>query len=115
MADYKTVTAFDEMGNPITLTIPVTLPGNSRADYLRLLWDTHVQYGQQNVAALAAKGIAYTPDWKGPCYANVPMNIGDDVAEAMEFMGAIVDSRTPITDGTGMIALFSRGYRAHGF
>lgn len=51
----------------------------------------------------------------GPCYANVPADIADDVAEAMDFMGAIVDDRRPITDGSGRIALFSRGYRAHGF
>jgi hypothetical protein len=63
---------------------------------------------------MAARGIDYKPDWKGPCYANVPATIADDVAEAMDFMGAIVDSRETCTDGV-TVALFSRGYRAHGF
>jgi hypothetical protein len=84
----------------VTLTIPADLPTEDRAEYLRGLFSTHVQCGQ---------------DWKGPCYANVPMSIADDVAEAMAFMGAIVDTRNLITDGTGRIALFSNGYRAHGF
>lgn len=100
---------------PVTLTVPMDLPTEARADYLRKLWSEHVQYGQKNVAEMAARGIAYTPDPKGPCYANVPADIADDVAEAMDFMGAIVDDRRPITDGSGRIALFSRGYRAHGF
>ena len=100
--------------SPVEVTFPLDIPTHERAEYLRSLWTQHVQYGQQNVAAMAAKGIAYTPDWKGPCYANVPKAIADDVAEAMDFMGALVDDRTPCSDGE-TVALFSRGYRAHGF
>jgi hypothetical protein len=87
--------------SPVEVTFPVNLPSDDRCDYLQTLWSTHVKFAGQ--------------DWKGPCYANVPGEIADDVAEAMEFMGAIVDTRNPITDGSGQVALFSKGYRAHGF
>lgn len=112
-----TVPATDSTGKTVSipLTVPQDLPTNERADYLRKLWSEHVQYGQKFVAAAAARGTVYTPDPKGPCYANVPGDIANDVAEAMEFHGAIIDARNPITDGSGMVSLFSRGYRAHGF
>lgn len=86
------------LASEVTITVPTDLPTADRAEYLRALWTTHVKCGEH---------------WKGPCYANVPEAIADDVAEAMEFMGAIVDSRDPIT--TGGVALFSKGYWAHGF
>lgn len=78
----------------------MTLPTPERAEYLRSLLPM-VTWSAAN--------------WRGPCFCNAPADKADDIAEAMEFVGALIDSREPITDGTGRIALFSRGYWAHGF
>lgn len=98
--DTKSIGVVVAGGSKFEIVVPTSLPSDERADYLESLWRDHVKVGQ---------------DWKGPAYANVPAEIADDVAEAMAFYGAIVDDRAPITDGTGRVALFSRGYRAHGF
>ena len=91
--------AYHTKTQTLILIVPATLPSNDRAEYLQKLYQEHVVY---------AKG-----DWKGPNAALVPANLADDVAEAMEFMGALVDTR--VTNTRGTVALYSKGYRAHGF
>lgn len=81
------------------IIIPTDVPPPDRAEYLHELykkWVTH-------------------PDghWKGPAIATVPAHLANDVAEAMDFMGSVVDRRTPM-DG-GRYELYSDGYWAHGF
>lgn len=84
----------------IDLVVPVELPTQERAEYLRKLYNDHVKH----------------PDghWKGRAIARlVPPELADDVAEAMDFFGSIVDERRSAYAGT--VTLFSRGYWAHGF
>ena len=90
---------------PITLVVPATLPSVDRADMLRRLFSEHV------------KPLPFGPKkethWKGPCAAEVPATIADDVAEAMVFHGSIVDDRRDLPGG--LVRLYSEGYWAHGF
>lgn len=50
--------------------------------------------------------------WKGQAIATVPKEIAQDVADAMDFMGSLVDSETEIGD---KVKIVSAGYWAHGF
>ena len=76
----------------------------ARAEYLRAIYREHVHHPAtpKNPAG----------HWKGRAEAIVPNNLADDLAEAMAFVGSIVDFRG--TDGT-RTALVSKGYWAHGF
>lgn len=89
-------------GTPVRVIMPdpSTIPTQDRADVLRDLYRTHVK-------SLDASG-----HWKGPCEARVPHAIADDVADAMDFMGSIVDTRMTFAD---CVWLYSEGYWAHGF
>jgi len=73
---------------------------DERADELRALYNTHVvptgRYG-----------------WKGPVKAKVTPALAADVAEAMNFIGSLVDSKHILK--SGMVVLRSTGYWAHGF
>ena len=51
--------------------------------------------------------------WKGSAIAVVNQEQRPIVREAMNFMGSIVDQE--LTLGDGKIALYSKGYWAHGF
>ena len=99
---YKTTTvqATTTEGQTMDLTIPASLPSNERADYLRGLWDAHV--------------AELDDHWKGRVQAVVTNDLADDVAEAMEFMGALVDKREAMGGGR-KTWIFSQGYWAHGF
>jgi len=113
-----TVTAAATDGTPVTLTVPAgPLPSVADAERLRALYREHVNHP--------------TGHWKGPAWAIVPEAVADDVAEAMDFHGSLVDHRessgagavygTRITDGgtyvmgAGKVLLESHGYWAHGF
>lgn len=84
--------------NTITIIVPSNTPSNDRAEVLREMYNKHVKHNDGH--------------WKGPCWAVVPTEIADDVAEAMNFMGSIVDARNEFV---GSVLLSSRGYWAHGF
>lgn len=90
---------------PITLVVPATVPTVERSEILQQLYKEHV------------KPLPFGPKkethWKGPCVAEVPVNIASDVAEAMNFMGSIVDDRRDLPNG--LVRLYSEGYWAHGF
>jgi hypothetical protein len=95
-----------EAGKPtITMVIPASIPSQDRSTLLRQLYGEHV------------KPLPFGPKrethWKGPCAAEVPAAIADDVTEAMDFMGAIVDDRRDLPGGR--VRLYSEGYWAHGF
>ena len=83
----------------ISITVPTEIPSNKRAEELRKLYQDHVHPLDPTRP-------------KGPTSAQVPVAIADDVAEAMTFIGDIVDSRM---DREGMALLYSEGYYAHGF
>ena len=51
--------------------------------------------------------------WKGSAIAVVNQEQRSLVREAMNFMGSLVDQELIL--GDGQIALYSRGYWAHGF
>ena len=93
-----TVNATD--GTPITLVVPTNLPTQERADELLALY-------HNNVKPADPKSL------RGPTSALVPTPLADDVAEAMAFVGDIVDQRTDLPDG--QVHLYSKGYLAHGF
>lgn len=84
--------------NTVTIIVPSNIPSNDRAEVLRELYSKHVKHN--------------TGNWKGPCWALVPEEVADDVADAMNFMGSIVDDRNAIP---GQVLLSSKGYWAHGF
>ena len=90
---------------PIMLVVPAEVPSTDRAEVLRSLYKEHV------------RPLPFGPKkevhWKGPCAAEVPAAIASDVADAMNFMGAIVDDRRSLPDG--IVRLYSEGYWAHGF
>jgi hypothetical protein len=108
--ETQTVQATATDGTVIDLVIPADVPLNptaeelaalnERAEYLRGLYTKHVEH----------------PDghWKGQATAYVPEELADDVAEAMDFVGSIVDERHP-RNPDGHVTLYSRGYWAHGF
>ena len=99
MYETKTVKATATDGTVLDIVVPVDLPDQERAEYLRKLYNEHVTH----------------PDghWKGQAIARVPTTLADDVAEAMDFVGSVVDKRREVVAGT--VTLFSRGYWAHGF
>lgn len=72
---------------------------DAHANILRTIYSAHVTH----------------PDghWKGRAVAVVPAGIADTVADAMNFMGSIVDRRE--TMAGGRVALLSDGYWSHGF
>jgi hypothetical protein len=90
---------------PITIVAPSTIPTADRGEVLRRLYSEYV------------KPLPFGPKkethWKGPCAAEVPAALADDVAEAMRFMGSIVDDRRDLPGGR--VRLYSEGYWAHGF
>ena len=89
----------------ITLVVPVTVPSNDRGEVLRRLYSEYVKplpFGPKNEI-----------HWKGPCAAEVPAARANDVADAMIFMGSIVDDRRDLPGG--LVRLYSEGYWAHGF
>ena len=95
-----------EPGQPtITLVVPSEVPADDRAEVMRRLYKEHV------------KPLPFGPKrelhWKGPCAAEVPAAIASDVADAMNFMGSIVDDRRDLPGG--IVRLYSDGYWAHGF
>ena len=98
--EKKVVTADD--GTPVTLVVPTNLPSNERAEVLRALYQQYVK-----PATLQRS--------RGPVQALVPPAKADDVAEAMAFMGDVVDERVVMDDDAGTVYLFSNGYHAHGF
>lgn len=82
----------------VKLFIPSNIPTPERGRVLRDLYNKWVLH----------------PDgaWKGPAVAEVPAKLANDVAEAMDFMGSIVDERTKVGN---KVRLYSKGYWAHGF
>ena len=116
----KTVMMLAEDGTEVEVVVPDldSLPTQERADYLRKLYATWV---------------VNDGHWKGVNAAVVPLRLADDVAEAMEFMGATVDYRAAcepfegvypgwvvadgveLEQGPGMVKLYSKGYWAHGY
>lgn len=90
---------------PITLVVPASIPSEDRSDVLRRLYREHVRP--------LPFGPKQETHWKGPCAAEVPAAIADDVAEAMDFHGSIVDDRRTLPNGH--VRLYSEGYWAHGF
>jgi len=92
-----------EDGTKVTLVVPVDLPSDERAEYLRELFGGKVP----GVEVLFPKG-----DWKGPVEAKCDPAVVPDLMEAMRFFGAPVDAfGVSGNDAT----LFSHGYYAHGF
>lgn len=85
----------------VKITMPADVPSPDRAAALTSLYHQHV------------KPTTPGSDWRTACAAEVPAAIVDDVAEAMEFMGSIVDDRRELTGGR--VRLYSEGYWAHGF
>ena len=85
-------------GTEITVIVPTQLPTEERGEQLRALYTERVTHPGG--------------DWKGLAVAVVPPELADDVAEAMDFHGSIVDRRT--TEGD-LVRLESDGYWAHGF
>lgn len=95
-----------EPGKPtITMVVPASVPGPDRSELLRRLYREHVRP--------LPFGPKKETHWKGPCAAEVPTEIADDVAEAMSFMGSIVDDQRDLP--SGRVRLYSEGYWAHGF
>ena len=100
MYDTEIVQATATDGTVLDIVVPVDLPDQERAVYLRKLYSEHVEHPDGN--------------WKGRAIARlVPADLADDVAEAMDFVGSIVDTRRPAYAGT--VTLFSTGYWAHDF
>jgi len=93
-----TVTTFQPR---TTSTIPFERDTPEHCEALRALYREHV-------VATGKDG-----HWKGPCKAKVTADLAADVADAMNFMGSIVDSERTLK--SGMVVLRSRGYWAHGF
>jgi hypothetical protein len=75
------------------------LDDTNRCEELRELYKKHVQH----------------PDghWKGRAVAYVDPEIASSVAEAMDFMGSIVQSFRNLK--SGKVKLYSKGYWANGF
>lgn len=97
---YQTTTIAIE-GCPVKLVVPTTIPSDARHEYLEGLWREHVK-------------LMDGDDWKGRVNAVVPSELADDVAEAMQNNGALIDKRIAFMMGH-MTYLYSAGYRAHGF
>jgi len=76
------------------------MPTQEWAEELSKLFDEHVKQLQPEIG------------WKGPCEAVVPTELRDDVTEAMNHVGALVDLEEDHEDG---VRIFSKGYLAHGF
>jgi hypothetical protein len=109
MSATTTLTATAQ--NPLTgetsavnIVVPSSVPSDERCDYLRSLWDRFAEKLDDG-------------HWKGRIQCRLltveDIALADDVAEAMNFYGAIVDKRTDLPSGA--VYLFSKGYWAHGF
>jgi hypothetical protein len=68
-------------------------------EYLRELFRTHLVHLEDH--------------WKAAVEAVVPTDMADDMADAMNFMGALVDAEFEAPGGN--VRLVSDGYWAHGF
>ena len=77
----------------------VWMATNERAEELRALVKEHMVNLDEGLG------------WKGPVEAVVPRDIAPDVAEAMDFVGAIVDTQT--VAGDNKVRLYSQGYYVH--
>jgi hypothetical protein len=91
------VTATD--GTKVSVVVPTNLPSNDRAEILRKLYSDYVRELNPELG------------WKGPCQAIVPADMASLVAEAMNFMGSVVDKRETLP--SGYVKLNSRGYYHH--
>ena len=88
------------MTEEIKIIVKSNFPGpTGNAEYLRSLWAKHVKFLDDH--------------WKGRVYALVDESISDDVAEAMDFNGALIEF-TEDREG-GKVYIFSEGYWANGF
>ncbi len=127
--DTTTVTMKATDGSEVKITIPTEVPSNERADYLLALYNEYVH------------AVGVTGHWKDEALGICLPELAADVAEAMDFMGALVDLRsdptpeveaflkaqglteTRVNVGTarnvavpkGYSWIYSRGYWAHGF
>jgi hypothetical protein len=81
------------------LAVRSDLPTQDRAEYLRGLVNEHLEHLDDH--------------WKGRVFATVTPELADDMAEAMDFIGALVDRRQ--TTVSGLVHLYSDGYWHHGF
>ena len=99
MYETKTIKALTTDGQVLSLVVPAKVDSKERGAYLSTLYKEHVTH----------------PDghWKSHAVATVPAALADDVADAMDFMGSIVDERSAQPDN--MVSLSSKGYWAHGF
>ena len=95
-----TVIDFAPRSAPVS-TIPFERDTQEHSEALRALYRDHV-------VATGKDG-----HWKGPCMAKVPAELANDVRDAMNFMGSLVDSERELV--SGMVVLRSRGYWSHGF
>jgi hypothetical protein len=86
-------------GTKFTVAVPNSLPTEDRAKRLRWLFSKYAHL--------------LDSDWRGRVEAIVTADMADDMADAMNFMGAKVDSRTALSNGA--VKLTSRGYWAHGY
>ena len=95
---YDTIktTATATNGSTLTLVVPMLIPTQERAGVLRQLYTRLVRHPGGH--------------WKGRAEAVVAPHLADDVADAMGFMGSIVDVRETLPDGS--IRLYSEGYWA---
>ena len=87
------------MERPFKYEPPKELQSEKRAEYLRVLFRTMVKELEGH--------------WKGRVQAKVPGGLANDVHEAMNFHGALVDKA--VTLPSGQVYLYSDGYWAHGF
>jgi hypothetical protein len=113
----KVVKALTTDGNEIDLVVPEDIPDEERAEWLREL-----------------VGLFHTPTqghWKGVAYAVVPDSVAFDMADAMNFIGSLVDGTyegprrvNVAAEGeeanvvfvpAGSTLIFSLGYWHHGF
>ena len=96
----------EEAGKPpITIIVPAEVTSAARSETLQQLYKEHVRP--------LPFGPKKETHWKGPCAAEVPAALASDVAEAMNYMGSIVDDRRDLPNG--LVRLYSEGYWAHGF
>ncbi len=106
MYETREVMVVAEDGESITLVVPTKLLTEERAELLRAAFSGKVAFLE----------IEFLDDhWKGRVRAKVPSHkpeLADLAAEAMTFMGAIVDKRYRWKDE---LYVESEGYWAHGF
>ena len=86
-------------GDAVTLTVPTHLPDTDRCEHLRRVYESKVTH----------------PDghWKGQAVAVCSRKDLDDVVDAMDFHGSLVDNIVELEGG--LLRVVSAGYWAHGF